>query len=142
MVNRSIVQASSWVTVPGRIRPGHQAMPGSRMPPSHVEPLPSRNGPADPPASPWISHGPLSLVKKTSVLLVEPLAAERVEHLADAPVEFLDHVAVQPAAALAGRTCSEANSGTCGKVCGEVEEERAVLVVADELHRPPRCSGG
>ena len=46
--------------------------PGSRTPPSHTEPLPSRNGPALPPLSAWLVQGPLSLVKKTMVLSATP----------------------------------------------------------------------
>ena len=37
------------LTAPARIVPGHHAMNGSRIPPSHVLPLPPRSSPADPP---------------------------------------------------------------------------------------------
>ena len=65
--NRSRLHASARSTRPARIFPGHHAMQGTRMPPSQVLPFPSRSSPADPPAGPWVSHGPLSLVKTTSV---------------------------------------------------------------------------
>ena len=58
--------------MPGLIFPGHQAMPGSRMPPSQVEPLPSRNSPAEPPCSLKVNHGPLSLEKNTTVFSAMP----------------------------------------------------------------------
>src|SRR5436309_14475163 len=67
VLNKSIEQASSWVVTAGLIFPGHQAMPGSRIPPSQALPLPSNKGPAEPPTSPLFSQGPLSLVKKTKV---------------------------------------------------------------------------
>jgi hypothetical protein len=51
----------------GAILPGHQAMVGTRTPPSQVLPLPPRSGPALPPSAPLMSQGPLSLVKTTSV---------------------------------------------------------------------------
>lgn len=48
MVKRSVVAPMSLIT-PGGTVPGHQKMPGTRMPPSHVVPLPWRNIPALPP---------------------------------------------------------------------------------------------
>ena len=49
-----VVNKSMRLAMPGwresdLILPGHHAMPGTRMPPSHVLPLPSRNNPAEPP---------------------------------------------------------------------------------------------
>ncbi len=64
---RSIVPATASQTLPGAILPGHQARVGTRTPPSHVLPLPPRNGPALPPSAPLMSQGPLSLLKTTSV---------------------------------------------------------------------------
>src|SRR4051794_34415700 len=52
------------------ILPGHQAIVGSRTPPSQVLPLPPRSGPASPPSFPCVSQGPLSLLKTTNVLLL------------------------------------------------------------------------
>ena len=132
VVNRSMVQASSWVTTPAGTRPGHQAMPGSRMPPSQVEPLPSRKGPAEPPASPSISHGPLSLVKKTRVLRSKPSRAG-VEHLAHAPVDLFDHVAIQAAAAAAAER-ARGKQRHVRKGVGQIEEERGPLMAGDKLH--------
>ena len=128
MANRSVVQPSSAEVVPAGILPGHQAIVGSRMPPSQVLPLPPRSRPAEPPCWLLISHGPLSLVKNTSVLLVELQLAQRVEHLADAPVELLDHVAIQAAAALALELLGSEQRHV-RKVVRQVEEERPVAVL-------------
>ena len=46
---------------------GHQAIAGSRIPPSQVPPLAPRSRPAEPPSSFLVTQGPLSLVKKTKV---------------------------------------------------------------------------
>ena len=54
-----VVTTSEEVRI-GATFPGQRTMPGSRIPPSHVVVLPSRSGPALPPCSFWISHGPLS----------------------------------------------------------------------------------
>ena len=62
------------VTTPGCTVPGHQKIAGVRTPPSHVVPLPSRSGPAEPPCVANGSHGPLSLVKTTSVCRSTPAA--------------------------------------------------------------------
>ena len=99
--NRSIVPATASLTLFGAILPGHQARVGSRTPPSQVLPLPPRSGLALPPSAPLTSHGPLSLVKTTSVCLRQLQFAQGVEHLADAPVHLLDPVAVPPVAGLA-----------------------------------------
>ena len=52
---------------PALIFPGHQAIVGTRTPPSSVQPLLPRSGPDTPPALPFEAHGPLSVVKRTSV---------------------------------------------------------------------------
>ncbi len=65
--SKSMVPATASQTLPGAIFPGHHATVGTRTPPSHVLPLPPRKGNALPPSVPLISHGPLSLVKTTSV---------------------------------------------------------------------------
>ena len=94
VTKRSIVVATSRCTTPARTFPGHHAIAGTRIPPSHVDPLPSRNSPAEPPACSMISHGPLSLLKTTSVFSLHPFAAQRAQHFADAPVELLHDVAI------------------------------------------------
>ena len=71
---RSIVAATASLTEPAGTWPGHQARVGTRTPPSQVEPLPPRSGPALPPSVPLMSHGPLSEVKTTSVSLSSPCA--------------------------------------------------------------------
>jgi hypothetical protein len=47
--NTSIVVAGSRRIEPAGICPGQRMMQGTRWPPSKVVPLPSRNGPAEPP---------------------------------------------------------------------------------------------
>ena len=59
---RSMLIASSPQVLPGVMRPGHQAMAGTRCPPSHNCPLWPRNGPLEPVGVP-----PLSEKKKTRV---------------------------------------------------------------------------
>ena len=103
MANKSIVVASADVVPLGGIRPGHHAIPGTRIPPSKVQPLPSRNSPAEPPCSDCVSHGPLSLVKNDERVFGDTLRAQGGEKLADAPVEFLNHVAIETARALAAK---------------------------------------
>src|SRR5689334_4140205 len=65
--SRSIVPATALLTLFGAILPGHHASVGTRTPPSQVLPLPPRRGKALPPSAPLTSHGPLSLLKTTSV---------------------------------------------------------------------------
>ena len=45
------------VVFPGLIRPGHHAMAGSLIPPSHVVPFPQRSSPALPPLLSWLRAG-------------------------------------------------------------------------------------
>ena len=52
--------------------PGHQANPGTRMPPSNVWNFPPRSGPAEPPWCFFCSHGPLSDVNTTRVFSSTP----------------------------------------------------------------------
>mmetsp|Transcript_21560 Transcript_21560/g.71301 ORF Transcript_21560/g.71301 Transcript_21560/m.71301 type:complete len:208 (-) Transcript_21560:462-1085(-) len=68
----SYVVTTSLLTRPASIVPGHETSPGSRTPPSHVVCFPSRSRPAEPPARPRTSHGPLSEVKKVRVVLRTP----------------------------------------------------------------------
>ena len=46
--SKSIVIAGSRHTAPLGMRPGHDAMNGTRIPPSNDVPLPSRSGSAEP----------------------------------------------------------------------------------------------
>ena len=62
----------------GSMCPCQFTNPGSRTPPSHTEPLPSRNGPAEPPLRPRIVQGPLSEEKKIAVLLRSPVASSEL----------------------------------------------------------------
>ena len=108
--------------VPAGILPGHQAMVGSRMPPSHVLPLNPRNGA-------FTARGvpPLSEVKITSVFRSSFEFAQRVEHLPDAPVHFLDPVAVDAVGRFARELLAGINREMHGGV-RQVEEERLLLV--------------
>ena len=126
VTNRSIAEPIS-VTTAGRTVPGHQKIAGVRTPPSHVVPLPSRSGPADPPCVLNGSHGPLSLVKTTSVRLVDAGRAQRVEHAPGAPVDLLDDVAVDAAGAVPDEL-GRARERDVRQRVREVEEERPVAV--------------
>src|SRR5688572_33368444 len=66
--SQSMFPATASHVAPAGTRPGHHAIVGTRTPPSKVEPLPPRSGPASPPSLPLLSQGPLSLEKRTSVL--------------------------------------------------------------------------
>lgn len=59
----------SWLDDPGWIVPGHQAILGTRIPPSQNEALPPLNGPVDPPSTHISTCGPWSDTKKTKVLV-------------------------------------------------------------------------
>ena len=66
-MNRSMVVPKAVVVTPDLILPGQRKIAGTRKPPSQVLTLPSKKGPAEPPFSFWLNHGPLSEVKTTSV---------------------------------------------------------------------------
>ena len=89
-----------------------------------------RNPPVLPP-----NQGPLSLVNTTSVLSSSFSSFNFGEHLANARIQFGDHVAVQTGAAflvvLLRRRQRLVRHGV-----GEVEEEWLVLVPLDEFQRP------
>ena len=72
-------------TLSDRMEPGHQAIAGSRMPPSQVDPLPPRKGVFTQPDAP-----PLSEVKMTSVSVVEIEFSQCVQDLTYRPVDFFD----------------------------------------------------
>ena len=107
-------------------------MPGSRMPPSQVDPLPSRNRPADPPASPCVSHGPLSLVKKTNVFRSRP-SCRSASSTRPTLQSISSTTSPYRPRRLWPRNLPEANSGTWGKVCA-IEEEGRLAMAGDELH--------
>ena len=71
-------------------------------------------------------------MKITSVLSASFRLVERREHLADAPVELLDRVAAGAAAALADEPRVR-HARHVDVVRREVQEERLVLVLLDEL---------
>ena len=108
---------------PGVIVPGHQARHGTRMPPSQVEPFPSRSRPAEPPCNFWISQGPLSLVKTTRVDSANP-SSRSGRDLADAPVNLFYDVAKEPAWALAVESLAGVK-GNMRRGVGDVKKERA-----------------
>ena len=74
------------VTTPGLIIPGHHNIAGSRIPPSNVDPFPSRKGPAEPPCRSKSSYGSLSDVKSTSVRFANSVSRSCIEHLWSDPV--------------------------------------------------------
>ncbi len=85
----SIMPVISSVAVPAGILPGHQAIVGSRMPPSHVLPLKPRSGALTARGVP-----PLSEVNSTSVRSASFSSRTACEDLADAPIHLFDPVAV------------------------------------------------
>ena len=113
---------------PGQARDAHAPLPGRAL--SLAEQArPSRL------ARFWISQGPLSLVKTTRVELGQPRVANRRQDLADAPIDLLDDVAVQPARALAAERLARVQGDVRERV-GHVEEERV------PLPRPGRTGRG
>ncbi len=113
-----MVEAISRHTHPARMRPGQRMMQGTRTPPSHSVPLPSRSGPAEPAWFPKLSQGPLSLVKITNVFAVEAGSFQGFEDSPHRPVDLHDDVAVQALPAPAPETSRETPRGTCGMECG------------------------
>src|SRR4051794_33736933 len=77
---RSIDMTISSDTLPGRMREGHETIPGTRMPPSHVVPFVPRKCPLEapkdfplPPNGAGLSPSdPLSLVKITIEFSINP----------------------------------------------------------------------
>ena len=68
---RSIDAARASLVRPGATWPGQRTMHGTRMPPSHVDPLAPRSGALLPPSTP---REPLSLVNTTIVDSSRPRA--------------------------------------------------------------------
>ena len=88
--------ATSLQTEPAGILPGQRMMVGTRMPPSHVLNFAPRSGSAEPPW--WRSlrcHGPLSLVKMTTVLSSTPVSLSRFQNLADRVINLFDRADVR-----------------------------------------------
>ena len=86
---------------PAGICPGQRMMHGTRTPPSNVVSLPSRNGVG---AAGVVAVGEERAVvgdEDDQRVVVQAVLLQRREHLADGPVEFFDHVAVEPARGLA-----------------------------------------
>ena len=67
-------------------------------------------------------------------VLREAVFTQRVEHAADAPVEFLDDIAIKPAAAFVFERGRRKQRRVRESV-REIEEERLRLVRGDEFHR-------
>ena len=88
----SLIGASQ--AVPAAILPGHQAIVGSRMPPSQVRALAAAQRAGD--AAVRALGEPRAVVagEEHQRAFGELQFAQRVEHAADAPVHFLDPVAV------------------------------------------------
>ena len=114
--SRSIVIAAWRMTAPAGILPGHRATNGVRTPPSKVVPLLAQ--PQGLPAVIAVAQ-PRAVVRREDhqsvSIQIQPL--QRVEDLADRPIDLLDHVSVQPRCVLP-LNFSETNSGTCGIECG------------------------
>ena len=127
--SRSIVIAgSAHVAARRGSCPGQRMMHGTRTPPSNVRPLalaqrPGRAGVVAVAAA----TGRCRTVKMTSVFSSRPCFFEPVEDLPDRPVDLHDHVAVQPARALALELVRHEQRHVRHRV-RHVEEERLVLV--------------
>ena len=67
-------------------------------------------------------------------ILIETLRAQRVEHLADAPIDFFDPIAEATVLGFAGERGARINRRVDG-VVGEVEVEGLVLIATDEVDR-------
>ena len=117
-------------TMPAGSRPGQRAMHGTRKPPSQVVLFIPRRPPVLPP-----NQGPLSLVKITSVLSSRPSSLSRAEHLADAPVQLGQHVAIEAGAAFLVESLRAGQRLVRHRV-SEVQEKRPVAVALDESQRP------
>ena len=65
-------------------------------------------------------------------VLIEALRAERVEHLTDAPVDFLDPIAEATVLGFAGESRAGVDRRV-DRVMGEIEVEGLVLVTSDEV---------
>ena len=88
-----------------------------------------------------VSHGPLSLVKNTSVFARSSFSSRSVSSTcADAPVELLDHVAVEAARALAGEVLRGEQRHVRHGVRRGRGRTACSLLRLDELRPPPRCS--
>ena len=68
-------------------------------------------------------------------IALQPQLFERPEHLADAPVQLHHHVAVKPLFAFALEFVRDGQRHVRHRV-GQIEEEGALPVLADELHAP------
>ena len=77
----------------------------------------------------------------TQVFSSRPIAFQRVHDLADGPIDLLDDVAVEAALGFAAKFITHMQRHV-RHVVGEVEEERAVFVVLDELDGVFRVPGG
>ena len=66
---RSVPITGTSLVVPGRIRPGQRAIPGTRIPPSYIDRFRPRSPPVLPRVRPFrpSPSGPLSEVKNTNV---------------------------------------------------------------------------
>ena len=67
-------------------------------------------------------------------ILIETLRAQRVEHLADAPIDFFDPIAEATVLGFAGERGARVDRRVDG-VVGEVEVEGLVLIATDEVDR-------
>ena len=116
------------LAVPAGIFPGHHAIVGTRMPPSSVLPLWPRSG----------VHGARSAAvvagENDQCAFGQTVVAHGVEHPPNAPVHFLDPVRVDAVRRFARPFLAGINR-EMHRVVRQIEKERRVLVLRDELHR-------
>ena len=117
-------------TRPCLILAGQWRMKGTRCPPSKVTYLVPRNGLAY-----SFAVGPLSEVKMTMVCRRFP-RLQRLHHLADAPIQLLNHIAAHPVL----RRALEHLAGSVRRVrviVRVVQEEGLISLLADDLRDTP-----
>ena len=86
-------------------------------------------------------HGPLSLVKDDQGIFRQSEALQRRGDFSHAPVDFLDHVAVQAPLAGAGPFRGDHQRRMRRRI-GQIEKEGLRPVRLDELDRPLRVAFG
>ncbi len=101
---------------PGAIRPGQENIAGTRGPPSQPVPFSPRNGPAEPPNSLNMHHGPLSLVNRISVFSRSPCSSRQ---RTISPIDQSSSSTTSPysPALLLPANGGAVNRGTCGMLC-------------------------
>ena len=129
---RSSVEPMPVCVVPAGIVPGRHTIAGTRMPPSQVEPLPSRSKPAEPPCVSKISHGPLSEVNTANVFSASPFLRKASSTCPTDQSTSSIASPYMPAMLRSVNSC-ERNSGTCIMVCARYRKNGLSLFFSMNL---------